>query len=430
MKVSARHLMRKPVAGALALLSCVLISTASTTRAGNPPNPGGLAPYRGLGSWVDIYDTAQFDHPRATVERMKRKGVRTLFVETGNYSTGPIYRPAAQARLIHAAHARGMRVIAWYLPSFTDPEVDFDRAMASIRFRTNRGQRFDGFGLDIEADLVDDVSLRIQRMLALSRRIRSAVGNSYSLGAIVPSPYGMQRVPDYWGPVRDFPWAQLAGIYDVIVPMSYFSFRVEGMRGVYKYNAFNVRLIRQESHDPEVPIHLIGGIAGESTPREVRGFVRAVRTFGLPGGSLYAYDSTGRQQWRELRKIPVNPRQSPPLPIPLGRTGSPDELGNIPGSDRSHPKEVFFRIGPRSKAVLLEFEAFDIASGEVHVEANWRGVAGVPVSPVGAWGPPSIVRVPAYRLSDKHSNVISFVARGDHPNWSVWGVRKVRVAGT
>lgn len=424
-----RRVMRRPAAGVLALLSCALISTAPT-QAESPRPSGGVAPYRGLGSWVDIYDTAQFDHPIATVRAMKRKGVRTLFVETGNYSTGPIYRPGAQARFIHAAHSRGMRVVAWYLPSFKDPDVDFHRAMASVRFRTSRGQRFDGFGLDIEADSVDDVPLRIRRMLALSRRIRNAVGNSYSLGAIVPSPFGLRRVPHYWGRVRDFPWTQLARIYDVIVPMSYFSWRVEGIHDVYRYNAFNIRLIRQESGDPEVPVHLIGGIAGELTPREIRGYVRAVRTFGAPGGSLYAFDSTGRKQWQELREIPVNPRQSPPLPIRLDPRGWEGELGNVPGSDRSHPKEVSFRIGPRSKALLLEFEAFDVAAGEVDLQVNWKSMVGVPVSPAEGWGGPTTLRIPAYRLSDQHPNVISFVARGAYPNWNVWGIRNVGVGGT
>jgi hypothetical protein len=390
--------------------------------------PGGLAPYRGLGSWVDIYDTAQFDHPLATVKAMKRRGVRTLFLETGNYNTGPVYRPAAQARFIHAAHRRNMRVVAWYLPSFQDPDVDFARAMASIRFRTDRGHGFDGFGLDIEAPSVDDVSLRIRRMLRLSRRIRNSVGDSYSLGAIVPSPYGMKRVPEYWGPVRNFPWAELARIYDAIVPMSYYSWRVEGMRAVYRYNSFNIRLIRSESEDPKVPIHLIGGIAGETSRAETRGYVRAIRTYGAPGGSLYAFDSTGRRHWRELKKIPVNPRQSPPLPIPIGTRSWTSALGNVPGADRSHPKEVHFRFGPRSEPVILDYEAYGIAGGEVELRVNWRVVNDVAPTAPGEWGGPQRIRIPAWRLRDERGNVISFVARGRFPDWRVWGVRNVSIS--
>jgi len=416
---------RTHVATVLVVAVALVMAGPRMQAPARPASAAGIAPYRGLGTWVDIYDTAQFDHPVATVKAMKRRGVRTLFLETGNYTRGPIYRPAAAARFIHAAHRRNMRVIAWYLPSFTDPDVDFERAMASVRFRTARGHRFDGFGLDIEATNEDDLSLRIQRMLDLSRRIRNAVGDSYSLGAIVPSPFGMKRVPHYWGPVRDFPWAELSRIYDAIVPMSYFSYRVNGMRGVYEYNAFNIRLIRQESGNPEVPIHLIGGIAGDTTQREIRGYVRAVRSFGAPGGSLYAFDSTRAEHWRELRQIPVNPRQSPPLPIPLGQGPWMQAVGNVPGEDRSHPKEVFFRVGPRSEPLLLEFEAFDIEPDEVKLQVNWRSMTSVPPGPERAWDAPRAIRIPAWRFHPDRPSLISFVARGDHPDWSVWGVRNV-----
>jgi hypothetical protein len=422
-KILERH---RPVSF---LVQMLLVALCAATLV-SPPAPAqsatkaSIAAYRGLGSWVDIYDTAQFDHPVATVKAMKRRGVRTLFLETGNYTRGPIYRPESAARFIHAAHRRNMKVVAWYLPSFSDPDVDFDRAMASVRFRTSRGQRFDGFGLDIEATNVDDISVRIQRMLALSRRIRNAVGESYPLGAIVPSPFGMKRVPGYWGPVRDFPWAELARIYDVIVPMSYFSYRVDGMRAAYEYNAFNVRLIRQESGRPDVPIHLIGGIAGDTSRRETRGYVRAVRTFGTPGGSYYGFDSTTRGDWRELKQIPVNPRQSPPLPIPLDDAWTAP-VGNVPGADRTHPKEVFFRVGPRSEPLLLSFEAFDIDAGEVRLQVNWRSMTELRSTPEREWGRSQQVRIPGWRFDDKRANVISFVARGKHPDWNIWGVRNI-----
>lgn len=412
-------------AGVLAALLGLIGTSLTVPAPATTASPGGIAPYRGLGTWVDIYDTTEFDDPVAAVRAMKRKGVRTLFLETGNYTRGPIYRPTAQARFIHAAHRRGMKVIAWYLPSFTDPDVDFERSMASVRFRTGRGQRFDGFGLDIEATNVGDISLRIQRMLSLSRRIRAAVGDPYSLGAIVPSPFGMSRAPGYWGNVRAFPWAELARIYDVIVPMSYFSWRVDGMRKVYDYNAFNIRLIRQESNDPTVPVHLIGGIAGETSGRETRGFVRAIRTFGAPGGSYYAFDSTDSRHWKELRQIPVNPRQSPPLPIPLGGDGWAPAIGNVPGADRSHPKEVYFRVGPRSEPLLLTYEAFDVDAGELELQVNWRSFDAVPAGPERDWTEPRAVRIPAWRFDERRSTVISFVARGNFPNWSIWGVRNV-----
>lgn len=78
-----------------------------------------LPAYRGLASWVDIYETAALANPQGTVGIMAANEVRTIFLETSNYSRPKsIFDPEAVSGFIDAAHARGMRVVAWYLPSF------------------------------------------------------------------------------------------------------------------------------------------------------------------------------------------------------------------------------------------------------------------------------------------------------------------------
>ena len=122
---------------------------------------------------------------------MARVGVRTLYLQTGNYSQrADLVRPSALGRFVDAAHAAGLRVVAWYLPSFLYPAQDTRRALAAIRFRSPTGQRFDAFALDIEASLVRHVPLRNQRLLRLSAQLRAATGPGYALGAIIPSPVG------------------------------------------------------------------------------------------------------------------------------------------------------------------------------------------------------------------------------------------------
>jgi len=270
---------------------------------------GRSAPYRGLGTWVDIYDHRQLARPSAAVRRMDRRGVRTLFVETANYaSPRAVVHKRAMRGFLHAAHKRGMRVIAWYLPSFADLRLDRARSLAAIDFRTRRGHRFDGFGLDIEATTVRSVPVRLRRLLRLSHQIRRAAGHGYSLGAITPSPYGMRAMPGYWGRVGRFPFRELARVYDVVAPMSYFTYRVHGARAVSEYVRYNIRTVRRLSGNRSVRVHPVGGIANETNRREVRAYVRVVRHRDALGGSLYDFPRTTREHWRVLGRIPPTSR--------------------------------------------------------------------------------------------------------------------------
>ena len=109
---------------------------------------------------------------------MEQRGVRTLFLATSHHSqAADVVRPQAVSATIEAAHSRGMRVVTWYQPSLIDPDRDFRRSMAAIRFRTSAGERADSFALDIEARLVRPPSARNTRLLTCRahprcRRIR------------------------------------------------------------------------------------------------------------------------------------------------------------------------------------------------------------------------------------------------------------------
>jgi hypothetical protein len=283
---------------AVALAGVALALAGSARTADSPPS---IAAYRGLATWVDIYDKNLFKKPPAAVAGMKKRAVRTLFLETGNYrSRTAIVKPAAISSFIESAHAAGIKVIAWYLPAFDNVARDLRRSLAAVRFRTPSGQRFDSFALDIEASIVRNVPRRTQRLLQLSDAIRNAVGASYPLGAIIPSPRGMQLLPKYW---PRFPYLELAETYDVFLPMGYFSYRTRNAQGVYDYTTRNVAIIRRATADPLVPIHAIGGIAEASTAAQVKGFVRALRRCGAIGGSLYDFGTTTRAQWARLSQV-------------------------------------------------------------------------------------------------------------------------------
>jgi hypothetical protein len=298
-----------PMKRAVAILIALL--TAVGAGAGAAPSPvvvlnaPKLGAYRGLGSWVDIYEEGAWNHPKRTARVLAGHGVRTLYLETSNYRrpTAILY-PNKTERMIHAAHARGIKVVAWYLPGFDDLDRDLARSKAAIDLRTSKGQRFDSFALDIEASIVTPPSKRTKRLLTLSRKIRAHAGPSYTLGAIIPSPRGMQLNKGYW---PGFPYEKLAARYDVFVPMTYYSWRTEGATGANDYTARNIRIIRKKTGEPTVPIHVIGGIGDGSMGPETRGFVRACREHGVIGCSMYSYTITGETDWKHLEGIPVTP---------------------------------------------------------------------------------------------------------------------------
>jgi hypothetical protein len=384
-----------------------------------PPRTGGdLSSFQGMGTWVDIYDSSWSD-PRAAVQAMAARGVRTLYLETSNFRRGtPFVYKGQTAKFVDAAHAFDVRIVAWYLPGFLDVNEDLRRSLAAIRFETAKGNRFDAYGLDIEAPDVKDPDVRSLRLLDLSERLREAAGDAYPLGAIIPSPRGMERNPTYW---PQFPYAQVAGYYDAFLPMTYYTWRVKGIDGARWYVAKNIEIIRRDVGSDQVPIHVIGGIADESTDQETRGFVQAVREHGIVGASFYTFPYTARSEWPILRHITPNPVQTPALPAPLGAT----EMGNIPGSDTTHPKEVVYRTAGRAGAWTLSFEAYDADTAEVKVFVNRVLLGRVHVGPDGAWSGEGTKTIPASMLSDRSENVVAFVAAGDAPHWSVWGVRNV-----
>ena len=254
--------------------------------------------YDGLGTWVDIFAAQSWANPQLAVEGMAARGVRTLYLETGNYrQTSDLVRPAGLAAFLTAAHTAGLRVVAWYLPGLADPRVDLRRSLAAIRFRAAGGERFDSFALDIEASLVKSVPLRNRRLLQLSQRLRAAVGPGYSLGAIIPSAVGMSFHPSYW---PGFPYRQLARTYDVFLPMAYSTYRAHGRDATFAYVASSVAAIRDTVGDPDVAIHVIGGLSGGMGAAETAGFMNAIAACVPPGYSLYEFPTTRRVAWNLL----------------------------------------------------------------------------------------------------------------------------------
>jgi hypothetical protein len=292
---------RSPVAFALVAL---LLSLGSPLRTGaSAAKAADTSVYAGLGTWISIFGTKAYTQPTLVAAGIAARGVKTVYLETSNYSQPvDIVRPQQLGPLVDALHARGVHVVAWYLPGFAKPALDLRRALAAVRFTTLSGSAFDGFALDIESTAVKRVAVRTQRALVLSQQLRAAVGSDYPLGAIIPSPRGMKIKPTYW---PGFPYSQLAGLYDVLLPMVYWTYSAKGPDGAYGYLAWALALLRQGVGDPEVPIHLVGGTSYNATLDEEQAFAQLVTDDGrLQGWSLYDWFGTKPPAWKALAAIP------------------------------------------------------------------------------------------------------------------------------
>ena len=158
-------------------------------------------------------------------------------------------------------------MVAWYLPGHVKPTLDVRRSLAMLDFRTASGQAFDGVALDIESTRVRNVSLRSRRAVALAQRVRQEAGEIPL--AIVPfNPRGLERRPSTW---PRFPWAELAAISDAFAPMVYTGGSLKGFDATYGYVTRAIRLLRAQTGDPDVPIHVAGGVADRMP------FQRAIR---------------------------------------------------------------------------------------------------------------------------------------------------------
>lgn len=273
-----------------------------------PGRPYGLDPYRGLGAWIDVFDWsvsyAGADGVPSfgveVVDRLGDVGVQTIFLQTGRPDHHEdVVEPYRLFGFIERAHERGMAVVGWFLPTLVDVEADLRRLLANAT-RLD----LDGLAVDIESRVEPDVVVRNQRLAWLSTQLRAAAEPGTVLGAIVVPPTTMEDVnPQFW---PGFDWAMLGRNYDVFLPMNYWTGRLPDSpwRNAGWSSAENVARLRINTGRPDLPVHMIGGIANGVTPAEVTDMVAAIGATGAIGGSLYDVATTvDWQLWPPLMQL-------------------------------------------------------------------------------------------------------------------------------
>lgn len=278
----------------LAVIAALAAASASAGAAA-PRTPNA---FTGAGSWVSVYDTPAWRSPEGVVRTLAARHVHTLYLETSNWKHADwLVQPQATGRFLDAAHAAGIDVVAWTLPSLSRPVADLRRIRAALRFRSSAGERFDGFALDVESTLVRPVGLRSRRAVDLAAAVRREAPEGLPLGAITIAPVGAS--PTYW---PGYPFAGLARSVDVLLPMAYFTDRTHGSSRVAAYTAANLRAVRR-SAGTTVAIAPVAGEAHAATRGELAAFLRAAAACGVPGLSLWEYGETTSVQWAALAAV-------------------------------------------------------------------------------------------------------------------------------
>jgi hypothetical protein len=175
------------------------------------------------------------------------------------------------------------------------------------------GERVDGIGLDLESGEVTDIPLRNQRVVAFAREARKVVGDAMPVAAIVYPAVQLEVLNTTLWP--DFPYKGVARYADVWMPMSYYTYRSpeSGLRNAYRYTVDSVDRLRRRLGGDHAPVHLIGGLAEDSTPDDYLDMTRAARATDAVGWSVYDYATTGSWAWPYLRgDVPVPTTVAPP----------------------------------------------------------------------------------------------------------------------
>lgn len=278
-----------------------------------PPAPTGrsdVSAFVGAGTWVDVYDwtnTYTKNKPPvkpSSVDAMAKLGISTLFIQVakGGSKNPALYETDTLAQFLTRAHAKNMRVVAWYLPLFSSVADDYRHLKAAVDFRAS-GQKFDAVGVDIEwRNGVKDHDERSKRLVQLSKQLRS-YAPQLPLDAVVMPPVVTDEINKNFWP--RFPWASLKSQYDVWQPMDYWTNRASDSkwRNAYTYTKANVEYLRKDLKDSKAPVSPVGGIGNKCNDTDWKNFAKAANETASIGGSTYDYQTTKSSAYAYMKTI-------------------------------------------------------------------------------------------------------------------------------
>jgi hypothetical protein len=243
-----------------------------------------LTAVAGKGIWVTNFKQTPVDVP-GLVARTKAAGLDSIWIRTGGRQG--YYGNQFLPRLVPAAHAAGLKVVAWDFPFLSDPVADAERARQAF------ADGIDAFAPDIETS-AEGTHATAQRVTLYLSLVRSYAGGK-PIAATVPRPTPLRR--------KTFPYQAFLPYADVFAPMIYWSCNEPG------------RLVQQSLHELGrlLPLHPVGqgydmgdegGRRGHPTRAETWRFLDVAHRGGSIGAGLWTVERLGPGQLDALSDYP------------------------------------------------------------------------------------------------------------------------------
>ena len=268
----------------------VLVPAAARPPVVRPrPWKSDLSAVTGKGMWIWDWPATAGGNARAVVRQAVRAGLHSLWIRVGDSGEG-FYGAAELHALVPAAHAAGLKVIAWGFPYLYDPVGDARWTAQVLAWRGPGGQRVDGFSADIER-YTEGVDLTAQRVGVYLEIVRRAADTRPIVATVYPP-----RDPYWYG---DYPYRMIARYVDAFAPMIYWECTDPGADATLDI----ARLL------PLRPVNLIGqafslaayhGRVPAPSGAELTEFMAVGRKDGALGASFWVWQDATAGEWAAL----------------------------------------------------------------------------------------------------------------------------------
>jgi hypothetical protein len=249
------------------------------------PKADNLDAVAGKGIWVTNWPDTKLDIP-GIVARTKDAGLRSIWVRTGGSKQG-YYGDRVLPELVPAAHAAGLKVVAWDFPFLSDPLLDASRAKAAL------DTGIDAFSPDVETS-AEGTHATAQRVALYLSLVRSYAGVR-PVAATVPRPTPLRR--------KSFPYSAFQDYADLFVPMVYWSCNEPGAlveQSLTELGKWLPVAPAGQAYD----MGSEGGRKGLPTRAETWRFLDVAKRGGAVGASLWTIEKVGAGQFDALREYP------------------------------------------------------------------------------------------------------------------------------